>query len=228
MQYADFFEADPPKDGWEAHGWSAGVAVQRTFGDSLALLTAALQHMRLDGEAQRMDLEVVNFEADERATQLTAELRLFPQADWQAALRLLLAREHRERRDMLARVRSDLGHWAPAASLEVARSLPAGLAVSAAAGICQHAPWGGVPDPFEMGNAYQEWIAPEMSVYGTEAVSRSAAVTVRWRGDASNTIWLRGSLALLSAKRGVGALRPLPPGSRLAQTIQVGVTLGDR
>ena len=227
-QYADFFEADPPTDDWAAHGWSAGFTAQSALGDSLVLVTAAVRHTQLEGEALRMDLEDVNFETEEYTTYLTGELRLLPQGDWQAALWLALGREHRERRDLLARVRSDIGHWAPAASLEVARSLPFGLAVSAAAGISQYAPQGGIPNPFKMGNAYQEWIAPEMSVYGTEAVCRSGALTVRWGAGTGSSIWFRGTLASLSAKRGVGTLRPLPDGSRSRHTIEVGVTLGGR
>jgi hypothetical protein len=43
----------------------------------------------------------------------------------------------------------------PAVSVEVARSLPWGFAVSLGGGYTQHTPWGGIPTPGEMDPAYQ-------------------------------------------------------------------------
>ena len=223
-QYIDPYDNDPATDDWDADGWAAGLEARAVLGDSAVLLALGARHSRLEGRALRMDLEDVNFEAEEQATNVTGEMRLLPRHGWGAALSVALGHEHRRRDDSLARIGSDLTQWAPAASVEISRTLPFGFSVSAAAAVAQHMPTGSIPNPARMSTAYQRWIAPEMSLYGTEASSRGGAVTLCWRSASGAGFWVRGSLASLSPESGGGRLQSVPDGSRSKRAVDVGVT----
>lgn len=218
-------ENEPPTDDWDADGWTAGLSVQLTLGDSLVLVTIAGRYSTLAGQALRMDLEQVNFQADEAEWYLGGELRYLTRDGWSGALSIGTGRDSRRRQDLLARVASDLNSWMPTASLEVARALPWGLAVSAGVGFSQYAPWGSVPTPWEMSPAYQEWIAPELSLYGTDASSFGGTATVLWRARPALSLWVQGRTASLSAETAIGRLPMAPQGSRNHSSIEFGVTM---
>jgi len=227
-QYVDRYENVPNTDDWDADGWSLVFAAQRTLGDNAFLATVPGRYTELDGEAVRADLGEVSFTARESAVHVSAELRMLPRNGWQAALSYGLAREDRVRHDLLARVGSDVKHWAPALALEVARTLPGGFAISVGGGYSQYAPWGGIPSPNRMSDPYRRWIAPEYAQYGTEATTRTGSLTVLWRQSEKLSVWARGSLASLSPKSTVGQLQFAPGGSRTHGGIELGVTMGGR
>ena len=218
-------ENDPPVDEWDADGWTAGFSAQTILGDSLLLLTVIGRYSSLTGLAVRMDLEEINFEADETEWDLGGELRYLARNGWTAAVTLGTGRHSRQRYDLLARVGSDLNAWTPAAAIEVARYLPWGLAISAGVGYAAHAPWGTAPTPSEMSPAYQEWIAPELQLYGTEASSFTGTAAVLWQASPALSVWVQGSTASLAAKTGTGTVPILPDGSRRRNSIQIGLTM---
>ena len=227
-QFIDEYANDPPTDDWDANGWTLGFAAQRILTKSRILVTVSARYAQLDGETLRMDLDEVNFTVSESAAHVTGEVRLLPRSGWGAAVQVAVGREGRKRRDVLARVGSDLKHWAPALSVEISRTLPRGFAVSAAGGISQHVPWGDIPAPPAMSYAYQTWIAPELSLYGTKAWSRTGALTLVWLARDGVSLWAQGKLAFLSPQTGHTHLQFQPEGSRTRSRIEVGVTMGGR
>jgi len=218
-------EDDPPTDGWDADGWSGGLAAQLAIGDSLVLVTVTAEYATLSGQALRMDLEEVNFSAEESGWYVGSEVRLLPHNGWTAAVRLGTGRESRVRRDYLARLASDLKAWAPAVSIEVARALPAGFSLSVGIGYSQHAPWGSIPDPAVMGEGYQDWIAPELSLYSTDASSITGTLVILWQAKPGLSFWAQGRAASLSGDAGTSGLPLTPEGKRKLGSIEVGVTM---
>jgi hypothetical protein len=226
IQYKNAYDNDPPTDDWNSDGWTLGFAGQRRACEGRVLVTVSGRYTKLDGDAVRMDLGEVNFSVTESAANLRGEIRLLPRSGWNLALVAGLGREHRLHRDILARVGSDLSHWAPAVAVEIARSLANGFAVSAAAGMSRYSPRGEIPTPERMSQAYQTWIAPEYALYGTEANSRTGALTLLWRARAGLSLWAAGKLASLSPTSGNVQFQDTPEGSRTRTRIEVGVTLG--
>ena len=78
-------EDDPPTDNWDADGWSGGLAAQRAFADSTVLVTLSAEYATLSGTALRMDLEEVNFSAEEDGWYVSGEVRWLPHNGWSAA-----------------------------------------------------------------------------------------------------------------------------------------------
>lgn len=218
-------EDDPPTDNWDADGWSGGLAAQRAFADSTVLLTLSAEYATVSGEALRMDLEEVNFAAEEDGLYVAGEVRWLPHNGWSAAVRLGTGRESRVRQDYLARTASDLKAWAPAASIEVARALPAGFSLSVGLGYSQHAPWGSIPDPAIMGEGYQDWIAPELSLYSADASSVTGTLVILWQAKPGLSFWAQGRAASLSGDAGTARLPLTPEGKRKLGAIEVGVTM---
>jgi len=218
---------EPPSDEWEADGWAVGGAAQFTFRRAL-LVTLDGRSTTMSGEAVRMDLDSAHFTARDRAWRFVGDVRL-PTADgWTVALRLATGRESRQARDSLARVGSDLKAWTPAASVEVGREIGAGLALALGAGYAQHAPWGAIPDPTTLSEAYRDWIAPELALYGTKSTTFSGSVTIRWRAGGGSDLWARGSLASLSPTSGIARLPAVPDGSRRRSMLELGFTMRER
>ncbi len=141
------------------------------------------------------------------------------------AVRLSTGRDNWQARDSLARVGSDIKVWLPAASFEIARTLPAGFMLALGAGWAQHAPWGSIPDPSTLSEGYQDWIAPELSLYGTKAVTVTGAATLLWRTRSGLEIWARATLASLSGQSGALTLPMSPEGSRDRRALTLGITM---
>ena len=218
-------EDEPPEDRWDADGWSGGIAATAVLGDSLLLATVSGSYSSANGEARRWDLDEVNFAAEESEWYVGGELRLLPRRGWTAALRLGTSRQSRRRWDLLARVGSDIKSWMPAVSVEVARSLPGGFAVSLGGGYTRHTPWGGIPTPGEMDPAYQNWIAPELALYLNDASTVVGSATLLWAASTEISIWARGTLASLSGDGWANLPPMLPEGSRSRNSIAIGFTL---
>jgi len=224
--YGDGSAAFPDRDNWDTDGWTIGFSTQRSFGNEQFLVTMLGRYTKLDGDAERLDQNAVVFFASEFAALLSGELRMLPLDGWGAAAQVTLGREGRRRHDALARIGSNLQHWAPSASVEVSRNLRLGFTVSAAGGISSHAPWGEAPTPTRMSGAYQTWIAPELSLYGTKASSRTGAFTLLWSRSDGLSLWVQAKMASLSPTEDLGRLQYAPEGSRSRSRIEVGVTMG--
>ena len=224
--YGDGSAVFPETDGWDTDGWTIGLSAQRFFRGNQFLVSMFGRYTRLDGNAERLDLNEVVFTASEYSGLLSGEIRMLPRCGWGAAAQVTLGREGRKRHDALARIGSDLQHWAPSASVEISRNLPRGFAVSAAGGMSLHAPWGEAPTPTRMSGAYQTWLAPELSLYGTKASSRAGAFTLLWSRSDGLSLWVQAKLASLSPTEDLGRLQYAPQGSRTRSRIEVGVTLG--
>ena len=226
IQYKDSYDNDPPTDDWDSDGWTIGFAALGRVSGGRVLVTVSGRYTKLAGDAVRMDLGEVNFSVTERVTHVSGEVRLEPWPGWSGAVNGTLGRQHRWRHDFLARVSSDLYHWAPAFSVEIARMLPHGFAVSVGGGISRHSPWGGIPNPSQLSEAYQEWIAPELALYSTEAAGRAGALAFLWRPRDGLSLWASGKLASLSPSSGLVDFQYAPEGSRTRTRIEVGVTIG--
>ena len=224
--YGDGSAVFPDTDNWDTDGWTIGLSTQRLFGHNQYLATVLGRYTSLHGDAERLDLNEVVFTASEYSALLSGEIRMLPLYGWGAAAQVTLGRERRQRHDTLARIGSDLQHWAPGASVEITRNLPRGFAVSAAGGYALHAPWGEIPTPTRMSGPYEDWIAPELSLYGAKASSRTGAFTVLWSRSDGLSLWAQAKLASLSPTEDLGRLQYAPQGSRTRSRIEVGVTLG--
>ena len=82
-----------------------------------------------------------------------------------------------------------------------------------------------VPAPHRTSDAYETRIAPELSLYGTEATTRTGALTVSWTAPSCLTLWAQGKLARLSPTTSLGQLQFAPQGTRTRSRIEVGVTM---
>ena len=223
-QSVGLFAIDPPTDDWDADGWTSGLSAQVDLADGRVLATLSGHYRTLTGSAKRMDLEGPHYTVNQNDWQVAAEVRLMPSRGWTGVIRLSTGRENWRARDSLARLGSDLKAWMPAAAFEVARALPARFTVAVGAGWAQHAPWGRIPDPSTLSAGYQNWIAPELTLYATKAVTVTGSATLLWRTRSGLEIWARGTLASLSGTRPLTLPTSLE-GSRERSALTLGITM---
>jgi hypothetical protein len=219
------FEAEPPTDDWDAEGWTAGFAVQARPADRPVVVTVSGRFATLEGRVTRMDLDAPHFSVDRRAWQLEAEITLLPHRGWSGALRIGTGRDRWLARDSLAAVASDLHAWKPGVAVEVARVLPRGFALALGVAYARHMPWGTIPAPATLSEGYQEWIAPELSLYGTSAHAVMESATIRWHAAADLEVWVRGMLGRLFPRAGAWSLPLTPLGSRQRRAVTMGITI---
>jgi hypothetical protein len=216
---------DPPSDRWNADGWTAGGAFQRTvYGDRL-LLTATARYSRLSGETHRWDLEDVTFVSDENRFDASLEVRILAWPGWQAASRLSLVREDRNRRDLLGQVRSEIRSWEPGGSVEVVRWLGNRFALSAGALLAGYSPSGGIPLRSAMGPVFQKYVAPELALHVTGARVTKLRLGGRWQATAGLAFWAQGEYASLTPKKGPVSIPAAPSGNRSGWTLDIGALL---
>jgi hypothetical protein len=217
---------DPITDDWDAKGWVAGFAAQLQVRDSQIMVTVSGRFSTLEGQASRMDLEQVTFDTDEAVWRLEADVRFKPSDAWAGAVRLGTSREDRLRHDSLYALGTHLHSWQPWVALEVARTLVAGVSLSAGLSYAQYAPSGSMPEPNSLDDAYREWIAPEVTIYANEASAKSGTITLLWQATPHLSYWARAATASLSGKTGVGSIGNAPDGARARGSVEVGVTWG--
>lgn len=227
---AENFESqtiDPLVDSWDAGGWTVGAAVQAVVGTRRLLLTINAIASTVGGESVQADLDGVPFEADEYRVFASAELRLPRSRGWEGALRLSVARDRRKRSDGVEAVYSDLRAWRPLGAVEIARWFGNSVAVSVGGAVSEHNPSGALPSFSRMGPVYQNWIGPELALYGSEAHSRAGAATVRWRARPSTAFWVRARSESTSPPRSDRTLPGRPMGNRSMWNLTFGVVLGE-
>lgn len=218
---------DPPKDRWAADGYALTGAVQRHFWEGQALLTASGRYTHLEGDASRSDIAGTIFRAHESAFAGHLEARVRPSSSaWQLAAGLSLVREWRHRRDFVAEIESMIIPWTPGVAVEVARELDVATSISLGASIAVYSAVSTIPNPEPLDSVYQQFIAPELSFYATQAVPKTVGITVARRVGASTTVWLGGRYEVLDPRDKENPLPFRPSGDRTLWTATLGVTLG--
>jgi hypothetical protein len=217
---------DPPKDGWQASGPIIGGALQATlWGRLLATLDA--RWIGLEGSATRMDLEGDIFRANESALVVTSDFRITPTASrWGGALGLSFRRESRDRRDAVAEFGTDIEGWVHAATLEVAHWFSERFLASAGYAGAFYSRTARIPDPSDLGPAYQSLVAPELAYYATESLSHQAALTFRWNPQGRTSLWVQGRYGALKPLESQVPLQYAPEGDRQSWSLGLGVVLG--
>jgi hypothetical protein len=219
------FINDPPKDHWRARGWRGLVGVERTQIGERVRVVALIQFGKLTGRATARTQLEPQLHSREWWFSVLSEVRL-RNGGWDSGLRLTTARAYRWRQDDVVGITSVTQSWSPGIELEVARELPFGLSVALGGGARQYAPWGAIPEPSSMGPLYVAFLAPEALVQATAATQVAGTLTLKWSSPMGTAVWARGTVATVSPRRGLGQLGALPPGSRRAGQIEVGVALG--
>jgi len=214
-----------PTDDWDTDGWTSGLDAQAASAGGRVLTTLSAHYRTLAGSATRSDLDAPHYSVNQNDWQVAVDVRLSSGGGWMGAVRLSTGRENWQARDSLARVGSDIKAWLPAAAFEIARTLPAGFALALGAGWAQHAPWGSIPDPSTLSPGYQQWIAPELALYGTKAATVTGTATLLWRARSGLEIWARGTVASLSGQSGALTLPTSPEGSRDRRALTFGITM---
>jgi hypothetical protein len=217
---------DPPEDGWKASGPIIGGALQATLWDRL-LATLDARWMGLEGSATRMDLEGNIFRANENALVVTSDIRIAPTTSrWSGALGLSVRRESRDRRDAVAEFGTDIEGWVHAATLEVAHWFSERFLASAGYARSYYSRTARLPNPSDLGPAYQSLVAPELAYYATESISHQAALTFRWSPQTRNSLWMQARYGVLEPRGGGDPLQFAPQGERKSWSLAFGIVLG--
>ena len=220
---------DGEPDRWDASGWDVGAVIQATLQDRRVFLNLETRYTTLAGESERPDLQGVPFAADEGRFSMTGEVRLFADGGWEAVAVFGATYEERRRSDGLAEVFSDLRTWRPMAGGEVVRWFGSKLAISVGGAFVEHNPSGTVPQASMLGDAYRNWIAPELALEASEAHAGAGAVTLRWQLRSATAFWLQGrQFTSTPAEFAPVSLQLRPEGSRTGWTVAAGVVLGKR
>ena len=217
---------DPDSDTWTTDAWTAGAALQRGFGSAIQVVVSG-RYSILAGEARRGDLpDTVTFVSDESVLDLAADVEIEPVPMVQLRARLTFRSENRDRRDQLARMRSDLEGWTTGFGVSVAyRPFPS-LALGAGGAIAHYGAGGAIPDPADTGPAYSTYVAPELSLEATDATSWAASGSVLWSLLPTASLWARVSGTSLSGSEGGVRLPLAPGGKRKWWSVELGAVLG--
>ena len=198
---------------WKAKGWRVGVDALGHAGPIRAVVSA--QYAALDGDAFRRDLEGQGaiFRARHRAFTGFVDLRA-TDADslWIAGLRVSIGRETRLRRDFLVRAAEDIAAASPGLSMEVARRVSEGVALSLGGGLSRYAPSGTIPDPGMFGQIQPDLVAPELALHAAMAGAYAASATMLAHLAQGATLVVRGRVDCsgpVDPVPGVGAERSL-------------------
>jgi len=218
--------ANPNQEEWASTGWLVGGAAQYPLVTDRLVLTLDGWVAGVAGEAQYSGLEGVPFAADEAAWTASGELRLLPTNGWQAVGFFSVTREQRTRRDGIARTHSDLSAWRPSGGLTVARHLGA-FGVSLGGAVGEFNPSGAAPLAHDMGPIYQNWIAPELALYATEARWVAGSGGISWRVRPSVLFAVDAQYRRLTGTENLNSAIGTPPtGDRQRWSLDVGILVG--
>jgi hypothetical protein len=216
----------PESDTWTADAWTVGAGVHRAFGSGGTEIVLSGRYTTLSGQARRGDLpDTVTFVGEESVLNLTADVAVVPVPALRLLARLTFRREHRDRRDQLAWIRSDLEGWTTGVGAAVEyRPLPT-LALGVGTAFATYGGGGAIPDPAGTGPAYSTYVAPELSLAATDAASWAASASVLWSVLPTGSLWVRARRSSLGGS-GNGVQLPLTPdGTRTGWSVEVGVVL---
>jgi hypothetical protein len=184
--------ANPPQDVWDAAGTTFGAAAEGRLPGGL-LLHGTVRRAALEGELRLVqDPDYVAFTAAEKRLELTGELRL-PLENWEFALLLSGVHEGRVRTDSLAGFGTEIVSWTTGGGIEALRRLPVGFTLTAALGAAVYRAAGALPMINDPGFVYAGVMGPELSFYGSDALSRTGTLTLGWQPPrGGGTVFLRG------------------------------------
>lgn len=188
-------QTEEPPNSWDADRWRAGLDAVGRAGP--VRVTLGLAYSTLNGDAFRRDLvgQGAIFRTDEEAFGARLDLRTaWADSAWHAGVVLWAEREARLRSDFLVSATSDISHWAPGVSAEVARRISARTALALGLGFGAYRPTSRVPDPASLGPVYRRYVAPELDLYGAQARMVSGSVTVKHALARGPALLVRGWL----------------------------------
>lgn len=228
-QRASAVNPDVGTDRWLADGWAWTVAAQRPFRAFgwTALARAGARGRSLEGDATIATIDGIILTQRETDLGIDAELRVAsPDTAWQMALGFVTRGITRDWADYLAELSADIETWTPGASVEVARRVgrPTDLALGFA--------WAGhfasarLPNPALRGPAYQQLIAPELSLEATQAAGVAWHGTLRYRLAPASALWIRLRYDEVRPRGDSLPLGPAPEARRKTVTFQLGLTAG--
>jgi hypothetical protein len=217
---------DPANDRWDADGWVAGGALQRSLGRR-RLVTADLRYTSLTGAADvALDSAAAIFEATERELAGRAELRVAPDTTgWGLAVGVNVRSERRLRNDLAVTLGSRVNAMSVGLDVEIARALSPSALITASLAVANYSANSALPAPSALGTIYRTWHLPELDLASRQARPILGAVGGRWRVSSRSSLWmvLRGE-RLAPA----GSVDPTPfgpEGSRTAVSVAAGVTV---
>ncbi|UCG88272.1 MAG: hypothetical protein JSW71_06935, partial [Gemmatimonadota bacterium] len=216
---------DPDSDTWTSDAWTAGAALQRAFGSGVQVVVSG-RYSKLSGHARRGDLpDTVTFVSDESVLDLAAHVEIEPLPALRLLTRLTFRSENRDRRDQIARLRSDLEGWTTGFGVAVAyRPFPS-LALGAGGAVARYGAGGAIPDPSDAGPAYSRYVAPELSLAASDATSWAASGSVLWSVLPGASLWARVRGTSLSGSEGGVQLAHAPDGTRKWWSLELGAVL---
>jgi hypothetical protein len=217
---------DPDSDTWTTDVWTAGAALQRAIGSAIQVVVSG-RYSNLAGEARRGDLpDTVTFVSDESVLDLAADVEIEPVPVVRLLARLTFRSENRDRRDQIARLRTDLEGWTTGIGVAVAYRPLESLALGAGGAIARYGAGGAIPDPVYTGPAYSRYVAPELSLAASDATSWAVNGSVLWSVLPAASLWARVRGTSLSRSEGGVQLALVPGGKRKWWSVELGAVLG--
>lgn len=216
-------ENDPPVDSWTTDGLTVGAGLQRPLGPA-ADLTLAGRYSTLAGEAARADLpDTVTFVADDVAAHGSAELRFRGIAAVALIGRLDVRYEDHSRSDQIEGVRLESSSWNTSAGVLAVWTPHPALEAFGGAGIVRYGAGGSMPDPTEIGPAFERFVAPDLALMISDAEGYAASAGLIWHGLPGGFVSARGSWQSVSpvAESTVAGLQP--DGTRSVWAVELGL-----
>ncbi len=217
---------DPPRDRWDANGWRARAAIQRSLTPRW-LLTMHANAASLSGTGDlALDTAGIIFTAHESAFATEMELRLLPlDQGWTGSLTVGWTHESRKRQDLMVHLGSSISANTPSVGFDIGRTIGSRLLVSMGAALAPYGPTSTIPDPAAAGPVYRYYVAPELDLYASRATPTAFSFLIQYRGGKNAVLWLTGRGERLSSSESVPLSAFTPGGNRSAASFAGGITL---
>jgi hypothetical protein len=229
-QWSQVSGDNPAKDQWKTRTWSVGAAAQHALAGGRWLVTLEGRYTSLTGNGDlARDSAGPIIRDRNHSLSGSAEVRLLPVGNgWTGVAVISVVNERRERRDSVAGIWTNLETLTPGIAVEAGRTVLKRLFVSAGFAYATYMSRGEIPEAFARGQVYLTLIAPEIEVYATEAAVEAFSLSARWQVRDGMALWASArSESLAPTENGLLRAAGLrPPGSRTAQYLAFGVSLG--
>jgi hypothetical protein len=190
------FSAHPPYDRWRAAGWRYDAAARRALGP-LGELTGRLSSVSFDGAAVLASVRGIFYTSHESLLDLAGEWRWSPaDSTWRLGATLSTRHHVLDQQDFLSLRTARLDAWEPAFTLSAAHRMRSGVWWEAGTGLAWHYAASSFPNPDSTSLPYQKYVAPSLSLDGTQASGHSYRIafmgplkeTARWWAAVDYTI----------------------------------------